>query len=83
MAGGRLKLDLLQPAPWCPPSSCRTRPFGGLDAAHGVTVYWYGKNKAASLFGTPPGVRLERPCMLAWFYYGGGKELFEELRSRS
>src|SRR3970282_1954357 len=27
---------------------------GVLDGGHGVTVYWYGKNKAASLFGTPP-----------------------------
>ena len=27
---------------------------GVLDAGHHVTVYWYGKNKAASLFGTGP-----------------------------
>jgi TRAP-type mannitol/chloroaromatic compound transport system substrate-binding protein len=25
-----------------------------LDAAHTVPVYWYGKNKAASFFGTGP-----------------------------
>ncbi len=27
---------------------------GQIDAAHTVTVYWYGKHKAASLFGTGP-----------------------------
>jgi TRAP-type mannitol/chloroaromatic compound transport system substrate-binding protein len=27
---------------------------GILDGGHGVSAYWYGKNKAYSLFGTPP-----------------------------
>jgi TRAP-type mannitol/chloroaromatic compound transport system substrate-binding protein len=27
---------------------------GVLDAAHTVPVYWYGKSKAASFFGTGP-----------------------------
>jgi hypothetical protein len=31
---------------------------GTLDGGHGVSAYWFGKNKAFSLFGTPP----------AWFW---------------
>jgi TRAP-type mannitol/chloroaromatic compound transport system substrate-binding protein len=55
MAGGRLKIDVL-------PAGAIVGAFqvldavndGVLDAAHSVPVYWYGKNKAASLFGTGP-----------------------------
>ena len=55
MSGGRLKIDLL-------PAGAVVKAFqvmdavndGVLDAAHSVPVYWYGKNKAASLFGTGP-----------------------------
>src|SRR5690606_21144768 len=55
MAGGRLKIDLL-------PAGAVVGAFavqdgchdGVIDAAHTVPVYWYGKNKAASLFGTGP-----------------------------
>jgi TRAP-type mannitol/chloroaromatic compound transport system substrate-binding protein len=55
MAGGRLKIDYLV-------SGAVVKAFqvqdavhkGVLDAGHGVTVYWYGKSKVASLFGTGP-----------------------------
>jgi TRAP-type mannitol/chloroaromatic compound transport system substrate-binding protein len=50
-----------------------------LDAAHTVPVYWYGKHKAASLFGTGPVFGGSANTMLAWFYAGGGKELYTEL----
>ena len=45
---------------------------GVLDAAHSVPVYWYGKNKAASLFGTGPVFGGSATTMLAWFHAGGG-----------
>ena len=50
-----------------------------LDAAHTVPAYWYGKNKAASLFGTGPVFGANANQMLAWIHYGGGKELYREL----
>ena len=50
-----------------------------LDAAHSVPVYWYGKNKAASLFGTGPVFGGSATTMLAWFNGGGGRELYREL----
>jgi TRAP-type mannitol/chloroaromatic compound transport system substrate-binding protein len=80
MSGGRLKIDLL-------PAGAVVKAFqvmdavsdGVLDAAHSVPVYWYGKNKAASLFGTGPVFGGSATTMLAWFNGGGGRELYREL----
>jgi TRAP-type mannitol/chloroaromatic compound transport system substrate-binding protein len=80
MSGGRLKIDLL-------PSGAVVKAFqvmdavndGVIDCAHSVPVYWYGKNKAASLFGTGPVFGGSATTMLSWFYAGGGQELYREL----
>ena len=80
MSAGRIKIDLL-------PAGAVVAAFqvldassdGVLDAAHTVPVYWYGKNKAASLFGTGPVFGGNAGTMLAWFHAGGGKELYREL----
>ena len=80
MSNGRLKVDLL-------PAGAVVAAFqvldavndGVLDAAHSVPVYWYGKNKAASLFGTGPVFGGSATTMLSWFYQGGGQELYNEL----
>ncbi len=50
-----------------------------LDGAHTVPVYWYGKNKAASLFGSAPITGANAEQTLGWMYYGGGLELYREL----
>jgi TRAP-type mannitol/chloroaromatic compound transport system substrate-binding protein len=52
---------------------------GVLDASHGVPVYWYGKSKVASLFGSGPINGCDAPQTLAWIYRGGGLELYNEL----
>ena len=80
MSGGRLQIDVL-------PAGAVVSAFqvldavndGVLDAAHSVPVYWYGKNKAASLFGTGPVFGGSATTMLSWFYAGGGQELYDEL----
>ena len=80
MSGGRLKIDLL-------PAGAVVKAFqvldavndGVLDAAHTVPVYWYGKHKGASLFGTGPVFGGSATTMLAWFHAGGGKEFYREL----
>jgi TRAP-type mannitol/chloroaromatic compound transport system substrate-binding protein len=80
MSGGRLKIDLL-------PAGAVVGAFqvldgvndGVIDAAHTVPVYWYGKHKGASLFGTGPVFGGSATTMLAWFYEGGGKEFYREL----
>ena len=80
MSGGSLKIDYLV-------SGAVVQAFqvmdavhkGVLDAAHAVTVYWYGKSKVASLFGTGPVFGQDAHLGLAWIHHGGGKELYKEL----
>ena len=80
MAGGRLKLDLLPAGAVVGSLQMQDAVIAGaLDGGHGVTAYWYGKNKAYSLFGTPPAFGWRANQMLAWMRYGGGQELYDEL----
>jgi TRAP-type mannitol/chloroaromatic compound transport system substrate-binding protein len=80
MAGGRLKIDLLSAGAVVGAFAVLDATNDGvIDAAHTVPVYWYGKHKAASLFGTGPVFGGTALNMLAWFYQGGGKELYKEL----
>jgi TRAP-type mannitol/chloroaromatic compound transport system substrate-binding protein len=80
MAGGRLKIDLLTGGAVVHPFSVQDAVHSGvLDAAHTVTVYWYGKHKAASLFGTGPVFGFNAEQGLGWIHYGGGQQLFQEL----
>ena len=80
MSGGTLTIDYL-------PAGAVVQAFqvqdatadGVLDGAHTVTAYWYGKNKAASLFGTGPVFGANAAQILAWIQFGGGKELYQEL----
>jgi TRAP-type mannitol/chloroaromatic compound transport system substrate-binding protein len=80
MSGGRMQIDLL-------PAGAVVGAFqvmdavndGVLDMAHTVPVYWYGKSKAASFFGTGPVFGGSASTMLGWFYQGGGAELYREL----
>ncbi|MGK7867279.1 TRAP transporter substrate-binding protein [Falsiroseomonas sp. E2-1-a20] len=80
MAGGRLRLELL-------PAGAVVGAFqlldavsaGTLDGGHGVSAYWFGKNKAFSLFGTPPAWFGNAHEYLGWFHYGGGEALYNEL----
>jgi TRAP-type mannitol/chloroaromatic compound transport system substrate-binding protein len=80
MSGGRLKVDLT-------PAGAIVGAFqvmdgvsdGVIDAAHTVAVYWYGKHKGASFFGTGPVFGGSASTMLGWFYEGGGQDLYKEL----
>lgn len=80
MSGGRLKIDIL-------PSGAVVGAFqlidaindGVLDGGHGVPAYWFGKNKAASLFGTGPSFGMDAEMLLGWMHYGGGQELYNDL----
>ncbi|UCH52736.1 MAG: TRAP transporter substrate-binding protein [Pseudomonadota bacterium] len=80
MAGGRLRIDYLV-------AGAVVKPFevtdavskGVLDAGHTVPVYWYGKSKVASLFGSGPINGMDAFQTLSWIYRGGGQELYNEL----
>ena len=80
MAGGRLRIDYIL-------TGSVVKTFqemdavskGVLDAAHSVPVYWYGKSKVASLFGSGPINGCDAHQTLAWIYRGGGLALYNEL----
>jgi TRAP-type mannitol/chloroaromatic compound transport system substrate-binding protein len=83
MAGGRLRIDYLVGGAVVHPFQVFDGVHGGqIDGAHTVTVYWYGKHKAASLFGTGPVFGFNANEGLGWIHNGGGKELFEELQTQ-
>jgi TRAP-type mannitol/chloroaromatic compound transport system substrate-binding protein len=52
---------------------------GILEGSLAVPAFWYGKNTALSLFGTGPAFGQDANTLLAWFEFGGGKALYEEL----
>jgi TRAP-type mannitol/chloroaromatic compound transport system substrate-binding protein len=83
MSGGRLKIDLLHGGAVVHAFQVMDGVHGGqIDMAHTVTVYWYGKHKAASLFGTGPVFGFNANEGLGWIHNGGGKELFDELQTQ-
>jgi TRAP-type mannitol/chloroaromatic compound transport system substrate-binding protein len=80
MAGGRVRIDYLVAGAVVKPFEVMDATSKGvLDACHGVPVYWYGKSKVASLFGSGPINGCDAPQTLAWIYRGGGLELYNEL----
>ena len=80
MSGGRLKIEVL-------PAGAVVKAFdlldavgkGTLDGGHGVVAYWYGKNTALALWGSGPAFGMDPNMLLAWHYYGGGKDLIDEI----
>ncbi len=79
MSGGRMVIDVQ-------PSGAIVGPFEVLDAAHSGIVemahswsgYWLGMHPAAPFFASIP-MSLEAPMYMAWFYDGGGIELWNRL----
>ena len=71
MSGGQLKIDL-QPVGAVVKTSeiGQAVSDGVLDMGHWVTAYWYGKNPAASLFGTGPSYGLSSQEVMAWMEEG-------------
>jgi len=80
MAGGDLKIEML-------PAGAVVPAFGLLDAVskgtldggHGVLGYNYGKQNALALFSSGPAFGMDANMVLAWYKYGGGRELLEKL----
>jgi TRAP-type mannitol/chloroaromatic compound transport system substrate-binding protein len=84
MSGGRLKVDILPAGAVVPAFELiEAVSRGTLDGGHGVPAYWFGRDRAASLFGTGPSFGLDAEGMLGWIHYGGGQELYNELLQQS
>lgn len=80
MGGSRLRLELLAAGAVVGAFQMQDAVHAGaLDGGHGVSAYWYGKNKAFSLFGTAPAFGWNANQLLGWINYGGGQQLYNEL----
>jgi TRAP-type mannitol/chloroaromatic compound transport system substrate-binding protein len=82
MSNGRLKIVIHS-------SNKHKAPFGVFDMVksgqydmgHSASYYWKGKVPATMYFTTMP-FGMIAPEQYAWFYYGGGMELMDELYSQ-
>jgi TRAP-type mannitol/chloroaromatic compound transport system substrate-binding protein len=82
MGAPRLKLDYLNAGAVVKAFEVQDAVHKGvLDGGHLVAAYWYGKNRAASLFGTGPCYGWDAHQFLAWFY-GPGEALYKELTQK-
>jgi TRAP-type mannitol/chloroaromatic compound transport system substrate-binding protein len=67
MCEGRLRIDYLVAGSVVKPFEVMEATSKGvIDAAHQVAVYWYGKSKVASLFGSGPVTGCTADQNLAW-----------------
>ncbi len=81
LTGGNLKINAM-------PGGTVVPPFEILDAAHkkvidgayGISYWWIGKNKAATLFSnTPAGIAgMDAIDFIGWVFEAGGLELWNE-----
>ena len=80
MTGERLKLDVVAVGSVVPSFQMADAVHAGiLDGGHGVAALRYNKHKASALFAAPPSFGWDSHGFLAWFYHGGGEELYKEL----
>lgn len=79
--GGNIRLKFFEPGALVPPLEMfDSISAGSLDAAWSTAGYWVGKDETFAMFSAVPfGPRAGE--YLGWMYYGGGKELMDELYS--
>jgi TRAP-type mannitol/chloroaromatic compound transport system substrate-binding protein len=82
MAGGRLRIDYLVAGSVVKPFEVMEATSKGvIDAGHQVAVYWYGKSKVASLFGSGPITGCDANQALAWIHREG-EPFYNELMQK-
>jgi len=79
ISGGSVKIKFTEPGALIPPKECFDAvSVGSIDACWSTPGYWYGRDPAFAMFAAVPFGPSAGEYM-AWYYYGGGKKLFEEL----
>jgi len=82
IAGDRLRIDYLVAGSVVKPFEVMDATSKGvLDGAHSVPVYWYGKSKVASLFGSGPITGCDAGQNLAWIAKEG-QPFYDELMKK-
>ena len=79
ISGGQIELEFLEPGVMGPPfETFDAVSYGAIEAGWSTPGYWAGKEPALQLFSAVP-FGPSAPEYLAWYDYGGGKQLFEEI----
>ena len=83
VTGGTVTMQVYEPKALIPPSECfDSVSKGAVDACWGISGYYYGKNPALTIFSALP-FGPQWPELLAYFYYGGGKQQYDEIYARN
>lgn len=79
VSGGELKLEFQNPGAIVPAlETFEAVQSGAIEAGWSTAGYWAGKVPALQMFGSVP-FGPQAGEYLAWYYYGGGQELYEEI----
>ncbi len=79
ISGGDIRLQFTEPnTVIAPPEVFDAVSDGRLDAAWSTSNYWVGRNEAFAFFSAVP-FGPDAAEYGAWIYYGGGRELMDEL----
>jgi len=79
ISGGDIALKFFEPGVLAPPfETFDAVSYGAVEAGWSTPGYWAGKEPALQLFSAVP-FGPAAPEYLAWFDFGGGKALFEEI----
>ena len=83
MSGGELKIEVAPVGAIVKTSEIGDAVSSGVvDMGHWVTAYWYGKDPAASLFGTGPSFGFSSQELMGYIEYGGGRKYYEQVLKR-
>ena len=82
VSGGDIEIEFYEPGALVPAlEAFEAISAGALEVAWSTPGYWAGKVPALQLFSAVPfGMRSDE--YMAWYYFGGGRELFEEIYHR-
>jgi len=79
VSGGNINVEFFEPGVLAPPfETFDAVSYGAVEAGWSTPGYWAGKEPALQLFSAVP-FGPSAPEYLAWYDYGGGKALFEEI----
>lgn len=79
VSGGKIELRFYEPNALVPPlETFDAVSLGAVDAAFSTPGFWGGKVPALQVFAALP-FGPSAPEYMAWFYFGGGKEIFDEI----
>lgn len=82
LSGGSFRVQFYEPGALIPPNQClEAVGRGSVQGCWSTPAYWYGDEPALALYSAAP-FGMDWPGLMAWFYHGGGQEMYDELYAR-